>query len=66
MKYFLVGARPVSLNLPEGLVEAWDWKAKKMVPAPDMLITVTMGVDDEGETVDIEEVTKEQFEAAQK
>jgi hypothetical protein len=64
MKYFLIGNRPVRLSEKDGLVEVWSWKQGKMIPAPGMMPAVTLGVGADGEPMDIEQVSAEQFKAA--
>ena len=60
MTYFLVGdCRPLSLD--GGSVEAWNWKTKRMEAAPEMLLAVTMGMDDDFEPMDIEEISAIRF-----
>jgi len=67
MKYFLIDdTRPVSFDAENGSVAGWDFDKGEMVEDPDLMLAVAMGVDDEFEPIDIEEVSKAVFESAQK
>jgi hypothetical protein len=61
MKYYLIDTLPACIDGVR--IQAWNPQTRKLESAPQYLTHLTLGLDDDGEVVDITEISESEFKS---